>query len=199
MLYQAGNDPELGAWLNQNADNPNPFIRKLIETARLGNPGEYTSLQPLLRRFRACEPEPGSSIKTLSTDAYKVVFNEHKELDKLEIAFAYFNHAIFDDSINPETKIRYATLIENKQEPASPIGLLAEPGDLVTHPWPGRFTIDVPHIFITEKLRDVAPVNQWVLLHEMCHFKVPNHEPEFIEVVKQALDATNWRVLLGGY
>jgi len=126
MLYRADDDPELGNWLNHKDDNRSQLLLKLIEAARLGNPNEYTSLQPLLRRFRACDPEPGSSIKTHSTDAYKVVFNEQKKLDKLDSAFAQFNAFVFDNTF-PETKIRYATLIENKLEPSSLSGCLRNP------------------------------------------------------------------------
>jgi predicted SprT family Zn-dependent metalloprotease len=47
---------------------------------------------------------------------------------------------------------------------------------------PGQFKIDIPHIFITEKLRGVSPVDELVLLHEMCHYKVHHHGREFIDL-----------------
>jgi hypothetical protein len=56
-----------------------------------------------------------------------------------------------------------------------------------------------PHIFLAEKVKGVSPLDEWGLLHEMCHFKVPNHGTEFIEELKRALDKSNWSVLLGGY
>jgi hypothetical protein len=132
------------------------------------------------------------------TDAYKVVFNERKELDNLEAAFTRFNASVFDNTF-PETRICYATSIVSQQEPGCPIGLFAKPDDPVKCRILGQFSLDVPHIFISEKLRGVAPVDQWVLLHEMIHWKVPNHGPEFIAHVKQALDATEWSTLIGGF
>ena len=198
MLYTAENDPELGTWLRHNADSKSPFIRTLVEAAKLASPGEYTALQRALRGFRASDPEPDSSVHTLVTDAYKVVFNEQKELDHLDVAFTRFNASVFDNAF-PETKIRYASSIVSQEEPGWPIGLFALPDDPVTYRAPSQFRLDVPHIFIAEKLSGVAPVDEWVLLHEMCHYKVPNHGPDFIAQVKQALDATGWRTLIGSF
>jgi len=198
LLYTAETDPELGTWLRHNTDSKSPFIRALVEAAKLASPGEYTALQPVLRRFRAFDPEPDSSLCTLVTDAYKVVFNEQKELDHLDVAFTRFNASVFDNTF-PETKICYASSIVSQQEPGWPIGLFALPDDHVTFRAPGQLHLDVPHIFISEKLRGVAPVDEWVLLHEMCHYKVPNHGPDFIAQVKHALDATGWRTLIGSF
>jgi hypothetical protein len=198
LLYTAENDPDLGNWLRRNADSKSPFIRALVEAAKLATPGEYTALQPALRKFRASDPEPDSSIRTLTTDAYYVVFNEHKERDNLDAAFTRFNALVFDNTF-PEAKSRYASSIVSQQEPGWPIGLFATPDDPVKYRVPGQFSLDVPYIFICEKLRSVAPVDEWVLLHEMCHYKVPNHGPDFIAQVKQALDATDWRTLIGGF
>lgn len=198
LLYTAENDTELGPWLRHNANSESPFIRALVEAAKLASPGEYTTLQPVLRRLRASDPEPDSSLRNLVTDAYKVVFNEQKELDNLDVAFTRFNASVFDNTF-PETKIRYANSIVSQQEPGWPIGLFAEPDDPVTFRLQSQFRLDVPHIFISEKLRGIAPIDEWVLLHEMCHHKVPNHGPDFIAQVKQALDATGWRTLIGGF
>lgn len=198
MLYTADNDPELGSWLNHNDDGKSPFVRKLIEAAKLGSPSEYTSLLPLLRRFRACDPEPGSSIRTLIRDDYKVVFDESQEGDGLDSAFMRLNAAAFENEL-PSVKIYYASSIQSPREPGTPLGLFAEPSDANSHPSPGQYQLDVPHIFITEKLRGVAPANEFVLLHEMCHYKVPHHGQEFIEVIRHALEESNWRVVIGGY
>jgi hypothetical protein len=76
---------------------------------------------------------------------------------------------------------------------------LALPDDPVTHLLPGQLRLNVPHIFVSEKLRGVSPIDEWVLLHEMCHFKVRHHGLEFIEELKHALDSIGWSVLLGGF
>lgn len=198
LLYTAETDPELRPWLRHNLSSESPFIRALVGAAKLASPGEYTALQPVLRRFRASDPEPDSSLRTLVADAYRVVFNEQKEIDNLDVAFTRFNASVFDNTF-PETKIRYASSIVSQQEPGWPIGLFAEPDDPVSRRVPGQFRLDVPHIFISEKLRGIDPIDEWVLLHEMCHHKVPNHGPDFIAQIKQALDATGWRTLIGGF
>jgi Protein of unknown function DUF45 len=198
LLYTAETEPELGTWLRYNADSESPFVRALVEVAKLASPGEYTVLQSALRCFRASNPEPDSPFRTLATDAYKVVFNDHKELDRLDVAFTRFNASVFGNTF-PSTRIRYASSIVSQQAPGWPIGLFATPDDPVTYRLPGQFRLDVPHIFISDKLRGIAPVDEWVLLHEMCHYKVPNHGPDFIAEIKRALDATDWRTLIGGF
>ena len=105
LIYTAETDPELGTWLRHNADSKSPFIGALVEVAKLASPSEYTALQPVLRRFRASDPEPDSFLRTLVTDAYKVVFDEQKELDRLDVAFSQFNASVFDNTF-PDTKIR---------------------------------------------------------------------------------------------
>lgn len=197
MLYQASNDPELGAWLSHQPENGTPYTRALAEAAKLASPGEYYSLQPAIRYLRASSPEPENSIKTLIRDDYKVVFNEFKEEpDSLDVAFCRFNASIFQNGL-PEMKIRYATSIQSLREPGWPIGLLALPRDPVKFRVPGHYELDLPHIFLSERLRGVAPVDEWVLLHEMCHHKVANHSAEFVAEVERALKAINWRVLIG--
>jgi hypothetical protein len=199
VLYQSSNDPELGAWLNYQAENGTPYTRALAEAAKLASPGEYYSLQPAIQSLRAYSPEPASSIKTLIRDHYKVVFNEFKEEpDDLDVAFVRFNASIFQNEL-PETKIRYATSIESQRELLWPIGLLALPNDPVQFRVPGQHELDIPHIFLSEKLRRLAPVDEWVLLHEMCHYRVPNHGAEFVTEIERALKAINWRVLIGGF
>jgi hypothetical protein len=198
MHYQASDDPELGKWITHQTGNGTPYTRALAEAAKLASPSEYYSLQPVLRYLHAQSPEPDTTIRTLATDRYKVVFNETDEPHEFDGAFARFNSYIFGSSL-PKTKIRYATSIQSLCEPGWPIGVLAMPDDAVTCRIPGQFQIGTPHVFITEKLRRVAPVNEWVLLHEICHFKVKSHGPEFVAEVKRALDLIDWRVLLGDY
>lgn len=135
---------------------------------------------------------------TLTTDIYRVVYDDSEIVDPITAAFNRFNASLFNNDL-PETKIRWASSIENLRGPGAPVGLLALPDDPVTYPVPDRFQITVPHIFITQKIRNVAPLDEWVLLHEMCHFRVPNHGPEFIEELKRVLDLSQWAVLLGGY
>jgi hypothetical protein len=127
-----------------------------------------------------------------------VVFNDVHS-NKLAGAFARLNALAFENSLPHETQVRYAASIQSICPPAPLVGALVEPSDPVSFSFPGQYRVDKPHIFISEKLRDAQPVDDWVLLHEMCHFKVPNHEPEFIEEVKRALDCIGWSVLLGGY
>jgi hypothetical protein len=198
MLHLAENDPELGAWLSYQADNGSGFVRAFVNAAQLADHGQYHLLQPAIRFLRARYPEPDTSIRTLTRDDYKVVFNEQDETGSLDATFTRFNALIFGNEL-PQMKIRYATSIHSLREPGLPIGLLATPNDPVEHPMFGQYVLDVPHIFISEKLRRVAPVDEWVLLHEMCHYKVPNHRPDFVAEVKRALEAINWQVLLGGY
>ena len=62
-----------------------------------------------------------------------------------------------------------------------------------------QFKLTIPHIFITDRIKGVSPLDEWVLLHEMCHFRVRNHGPEFIEELRRVLDQSKWAVLLGGY
>jgi hypothetical protein len=133
----------------------------------------------------------------VTTDEYRVTFNDVDTVDALVCAFNRFNSAVFGSSL-PETKIRWATSIQNLRTPGTPVGLLALPADPVTRLLPGQLRLKVPHIFVSEKLKGMSPVDEWVLLHEMCHFRVPHHGPEFIGEVKRALDCIGWSVLLGG-
>ncbi len=118
-------------------------------------------------------------------------------IDTITGAFNRFNGALFKSEL-PETKIRWASSIKNLREPGTPVGLLALAEDPVTHRSPNQFTITAPHIFITEKIKGASPLDEWVLLHEMCHFRVPHHGPEFIDELKRVLNRSKWAVLLGG-
>lgn len=136
-------------------------------------------------------------MQILVTDRYRVEFDDTDVVDTITCAFNRFNGSLFDNEL-PETKIRWASSITNLCAPGVPVGLLALPEDPVTHRLPNQFTITVPHIFITEKIRGANPLDEWVLLHEMCHFRVPGHGPEFIDELKRVLDRSKWAVLLGG-
>lgn len=138
------------------------------------------------------------SMPTLATDHYWVEFDDTDVVDAITCAFNRFNGSLFNSEL-PETKIRWASSIRNQRAPGAPVGLLALPGDPVTHRMLNQFAIAKPHIFITEKIKGVSPLDEWVLLHEMCHFRVPHHGPEFIHELKRVLDKSQWAVLLGGY
>lgn len=159
---------------------------------------EYYVIRPSLVRLRAQHPEPGSTVKTVITDAYKVTYDDSECLGEIGCAFNRFNATIFDNGL-PETSIRFASSIQNLRAPGSPIGLLALPGDVVSHLLPGQLRLTVPHIFISERLRGVSPLDEWVLLHEMCHFRFVDHGKEFVELLKNALDKIEWSVLVGGH
>jgi hypothetical protein len=137
-------------------------------------------------------------MQTLTTDEYRVIFDDTDIVDAITCAFNRFNGGLFGNQL-PEAKIRWASSIVNLRAPGAPVGLLALPEDPVTYRLSNQFTITMPHIFITEKIKGVSPLDEWVLLHEMCHFRVPHHGPEFIEELKRVLDKSNWAVLLGGY
>jgi len=136
-------------------------------------------------------------MQTLITDHYWVEFDDTDIVDGITCVFNQFNGSLFNNGL-PETKIRWASSIRNLRAPGAPVGLLALPEDPVTHRLPNQFTITVPHIFITEKIRGANPLDEWVLLHEMCHFRVPHHGREFIDELKRVLEQSKWAVLLGG-
>jgi hypothetical protein len=198
VLYPAENDPELQEWLKHQVETGSGFVRSLAELATAANIHEFQVLRPALVTLRSHSPEPGSSMRTLLTDDYRVTYNDADAASGLEGVFASFNHAAFGNSL-AHTEIRFATSIQNLKAPSAPVGLLALPEDEVSHPIPNQFRIQVPHIFITERLSGMKPVDEWVLLHEMCHFNVRHHGAEFVEELKRTLDIIHWRVLLGGY
>jgi hypothetical protein len=156
------------------------------------------------RIFSSAEPGPQltwtamMSIVTLNTDAYSVIFDDTDVVDEITCAFNRFNGALFDDHL-PETRVRWASSIVNRRAPGCLIGLLAMPDDPQSFRLPNQFQLKMPHIFITERIRGLSPLDEWVLLHEMCHFRVPHHGEEFIEELKRVLIKNEWRVLLGGY
>jgi hypothetical protein len=198
MLYSADTDPELREWIEFQSKNGNDFLRSIATTAKMASVEEYFPLRPALVRFRSQYPEPNSTVRTLITDSYSVVYNDFDSVDEVVCAFNQFNGIVFDNRL-PETAIRWASSIQSLRSPGSPIGLLAQPEDPISRPGPSQVRLEIPHIFISEKLKGVSPVAEWVLLHEMCHFQVPHHGAEFIEVLKAALEKTKWSVLLGAY
>lgn len=197
MLYTADNDPELQKWLKHQVETGSGFVRSVAKLATEANVHDFQVLRPTLVTLRSQHPEPDSSVRTLITDDYRVTYTDADAASGLEGVFASFNLAAFGNSL-ANTEIRFATSIQNVKEPGAPVGLLALPEDKVSHPIPNQFRIQVPHIFITERLRGLKPVDEWVLLHEMCHFKVRHHGAEFVEELKRTLDIIHWRVLLGG-
>lgn len=197
MLYSAADDPELREWVNFQSESGTDFIRAIAHAAKTASPAEFSVLRPALVAFRAQHQEPGSTVRTLITDQYKVIYNDSDNLDDIQCAFNRFNSRIFDNKL-PETSVRWSSSIQNLRAPGIPVGLLALPEDPVSHPLPGQFRLTIPHIFISQKLKGTSPIDEWVLLHEMCHFRVPHHGKEFVEVLKQALDIIDWRVLVGG-
>jgi hypothetical protein len=137
-------------------------------------------------------------MQTLITDDYRVTYDDTDIVDAITCAFNRFNGSLFNNDL-PETKIRWASSIANLHAPGAPVGLLALPEDPVTHEVLNQFKLKTPHIFITERIKGVSPLDEWVLLHEMCHFRVPHHGSEFIKELKRVLDQSKWAVLLGGY
>jgi hypothetical protein len=137
-------------------------------------------------------------MQTLITDDYRVTYDDTDIVDAITCAFNRFNGSLFDNDL-PETKIRWASSIANLHAPGAPIGLLALPEDPVTYRVLDQFKLTMPHIFITERIKVVSPLDELVLLHEMCHLRVRHHGPEFIKELKRVLDQSEWAVLLGGY
>jgi len=198
MLYSAVTDPELRDWVEFQSKNGSDFLRSIATAANVASVAEYSLLRPALVMFRCQYAEPNSTVRTLITDEYNVTFNDSENLDEVVCAFNKFDGLIFDNAL-PETAIRWACSIHSSRVPGTPVGLLALPEDPISHPLPGQFRLKIPHIFISERLKGVSPIAEWVLLHEMCHFRVPRHGPEFVEVLKGALDKIEWSVLLGAY
>lgn len=198
MLYTAVTDPELRNWVEFQSKNGTDFLRSIANAAKIADVAEYYLLRPALVMFRSQFPEPNSTVRTLITDGYRVIYNDSESLDEVVCAFNRFNGAIFDNAL-PETAIRWASSIQSLRSPGVPVGLLALPEDPISHPLPGQFRLKIPHIFISERLKGASPIPEWVVLHEMCHFRVPDHGPKFVEALKGALDRIEWSVLLGGY
>jgi hypothetical protein len=136
-------------------------------------------------------------MQTLVTDDYFVEFDDVDVVNTITCAFNRFNGSLFNSEL-PQTKIRWASSIRNLRAPGTPVGLLALPDDPVAHRLPNQFRITSPHIFITGRIKGVSPLDEWVLLHEMCHLRIPHHGPEFIDELKRVLDMSGWMVLLGG-
>jgi len=137
-------------------------------------------------------------MQTLITDDYRVTYDDTDIVDPITCAFNRFNGCLFNNDL-PETKVRWASSIADLHAPGAPVGLLALPEDSVTCEVLNQFKLTIPHIFITDRIKGVSPLDEWVLLHEMCHFRVRNHGPEFIEELRRVLDQSKWAVLLGGY
>jgi hypothetical protein len=197
MLYSADNDPELLDWVNFQSENGNGFIRSIAALAKTASLAEYQPLRQALIMLRAQHPEPSSTMRTLITDGYRVTYNESDCPGEIVGAFNRFNATIFDNELR-ETAIHWASSIQNLRAPGTPLGLLALPEDPISHPLRDQFRLKIPHIFISQRFKGVSPIDEWVLIHEMCHFRVPGHGPDFIEEVKRALDKIQWSVLLGG-
>jgi hypothetical protein len=198
MLHTASDDPDLRGWVDYQSQSGSDFVRSIARAAQTASVEHYSILRPTLVALRSLYPEPGSTIRTLVTDLYKVTYNDSEYVDEIQCAFNRYRSTIFNNEV-PETSIRYASSIQNLRAPGKVVGLLALPQDPVSHPFPGQLRVQAPHIFISEKLRGVSPLDEWVLLHEMCHFRVANHGKEFVEVLKYALERIEWNVLLGGY
>lgn len=198
MLYTAVTDPELQDWVEFQSKHGNEFLRSIATSAKLATEGEFSVLRPALVMLRCQYPEPNSTLMTLITDRYRVIYNDREDIDEVVCAFNRFNGSIFNNAL-PETAIRWASSIQSLRPQGTPVGLLAHPEDPISHPVSGQFRLKIPHIFISERLRATGPIAEWVLLHEMCHFRVPHHGKEFIEVLKEALDRIEWSPLLGAY
>lgn len=199
MLYSAETDPELREWLRFQSESKSNFGRALVEAAKMAELGEYALLRPALVALRARYPEPTSKVVTITTDAYLVTYDDSEHVGDIASAFNRYNGTVFNSELPPETKVRWASSIQNLRAPGTSVGLLALPDDPVSHPLLTQRRLTVPHIFLTQRIRGVSPLDEWVVLHEMCHFKVPHHGQEFIEELKRALDKIGWSVLLGGY
>lgn len=198
MLYTAVTDPELRDWVEFQSTNGSDFLRSIATSAKLANEGEFSVLRPTLVMFRCDNPEPNSALVTLVTDEYRVIYHDSEEIDEIVCAFNRFNGSVFDSALR-ETAIRWACSIKSLRTSGNPVGLLALPEDPISHPVLNQFRLKIPHIFISERLKGAHPVDEWVLLHEMCHFKAPSHGAEYLEALKDALDKIEWRVLLGDY
>jgi hypothetical protein len=110
-----------------------------------------------------------------------VTYDDAGVVDGITCAFNRFNGIVFNNEL-PETTIRWASSIQNLRTPGTPVGLLTLPDDPITHALPNQFRLKTPHIFLTEKLKGVSPLDEWALLHEICHF------PQWSEALTTAND-----------
>ena len=121
----------------------------------------------------------------LSDGATKIVFDE--TVDWLPVTFQRLNRQVFDGSL-PAAEVRWG-MIYNPQGFACLHGCLVESHD----------ALKGPHIFIDRRLRDRGMIllAELVLLHEMCHFKAPNHDTTFVKQLLRALQRVSWEPLVG--
>jgi hypothetical protein len=121
--------------------------------------------------------------KEITSDGFNVIYDDSEEL-LIACAFHRFNRALFDGKL-PATRVRWASSI---REAAGRVnGLCVD-----AHP-----DLDKPHIFLCERLQGLSPLDELVLIHEMCHLRVPDHSAEFVRELLAALERASWKPLVG--
>lgn len=197
-FHKADDDPELSAWVAHFAQDNNEFLRAIAETAKLADYPDFQIMRPVLQKLRVAHPEPNHSFVVLTTRDYQVKY-EDVDSPELEMYYNDLNFSAFDNGLPYDVKLRWALSIQSLRSPIHPIGMVAHPNDPQADVvMPGQWRITQTHIFITDRLKNVSPADQVVLLHEMCHLTVPNHEKEFVDELKRALEAAKWSPMLGG-
>src|SRR6267143_4733405 len=119
-------------------------------------------------------------------DGGKIIFDDTEDI-LLVARFQHYNIYLFDGSL-PETKIRWAKLQDA-------IGFCSQHGYLADK----HDALDGPYIFLDQRFRDrsLGMIADLVLLHEMCHFRVPKHDAAFVKEFLLALQRSSWEPLIG--
>jgi hypothetical protein len=118
-------------------------------------------------------------------DFGKITFEDNVDTVLL-CTFDRLHGVIFDGSL-PETEIRWAKL-------TGPRGFCSMYGYLAN-----ENQMPKPYLFVDERLRDrsLALLAELTLIHEMCHFKVPEHNAAFVKEFLRALQRVSWEPLVG--
>jgi hypothetical protein len=114
-----------------------------------------------------------------------IVFDETEDL-LLTATFRRCARAF--DGLLPATEVRWGE-IHIKQGFCAMYGCLVEKND----------ALDKPHIFVDQRLRDrsLTLFVELVILHEICHFKVSEHDAMFVKEYLRALQRVSWEPLIG--
>lgn len=124
---------------------------------------------------------------TVEHDGTKATFEDVEDA-QLSAAYHRYNKWILDDSLPSDAKVRWAKLID-------PDGFQSINGWLFNYDPPAT-----PYLFVDSRLRVLYPCSghlvDLVLLHEMCHFRVPQHDAAFVRELLTALERVSWEPLV---
>ena len=124
---------------------------------------------------------------TIEHGRAKAIFEDIED-SQLSAAYQRYNTYVFDGSLPPDVKVRWAQLI-------GPAGFFGANGWLYNDD-PSA----TPYLFVDERLRTLYPRSgsliDLILLHEMCHFRVPQHDVAFVREILTALERVSWEPLV---